>query len=100
MFSKSKINEPGPTKPASETETAKAPTMNETKSSSDFTPSTPKAKPPASVLSAPEYRALFGTSAEGALALYEAIRGQILELLEHVPDPWVCCRRGNFSLNS
>ncbi len=52
MFSKSKINEPGPTKPASETETAKAPTMNETKSSSDFTPSTPKAKPPASVLSA------------------------------------------------
>lgn len=51
MFSKSKINEPG-TKPANETETAKAPAMNTPKPSSDFTPSTPKAKPPASVLSA------------------------------------------------
>ena len=51
MFSKSKINEPGP-KPAGETETAKAPEMNQTKPSSDFTPSAPKAKPPASVLSA------------------------------------------------
>lgn len=51
MFSKSKINEPG-SKPATETETAKAPEMNTPKPSSDFTPSTPKAKPPASVLSA------------------------------------------------
>ena len=51
MFSKSKINEPG-TKPASEPETAKAPEMNTPNTSSDFSSSTPKAKPPASVLSA------------------------------------------------
>ncbi len=51
MFSKSKINEPGP-KTGSEAEKSekkdeKAPSMSETS-----TPSTPKAKPPASVLSA------------------------------------------------
>ncbi|MEM7719975.1 MAG: polymer-forming cytoskeletal protein [Pseudomonadota bacterium] len=51
MFSKSKINEPGP-KSGPEVEKAvkkdeKAPTMSE-----PSTPSTPKAKPPASVLSA------------------------------------------------
>jgi len=51
MFSKSKINEPGPEK-GDEAETAKAPKMSDTKASSDFTPSSPKAKPPASVLSA------------------------------------------------
>lgn len=51
MFSKSKINEPGP-KQGTEAATQKAPAMNETKSGSDFTSSTPKAKPPASVLSA------------------------------------------------
>ncbi len=51
MFSKSKINEPGP-KNGSEAQKAdkkdeKAPTMSDTS-----TPGTPKAKPPASVLSA------------------------------------------------
>ncbi|MEO0916333.1 MAG: polymer-forming cytoskeletal protein [Pseudomonadota bacterium] len=51
MFSKSKINEPGP-KTGSEAEKAdkkdeKAPIMSDTS-----TPTTPKAKPPASVLSA------------------------------------------------
>ena len=51
MFSKSKINEPGP-KTGPEAEKAekkdeKAPTMSDTS-----TPSTPKAKPPASILSA------------------------------------------------
>ncbi|MDJ1014879.1 MAG: polymer-forming cytoskeletal protein [Paracoccaceae bacterium] len=51
MFSKSKINEPGQT-PAQDKEAEKAPSMSDTKSSTDFTPSTPKAKPPASVLSA------------------------------------------------
>ena len=51
MFSKSKINEPGP-KDGDEAENAKAPTMSDNKSSSEFTPSSPKAKPPASVLSA------------------------------------------------
>lgn len=51
MFSKSKINEPGPKK-GDEAETAKAPNMSDNKTSSDFTPSSPKAKPPASVLSA------------------------------------------------
>ena len=51
MFSKSKINDPGPNKETSEAETKdeKAPTMNQ---SSDTSSMTPKAKPPASVLSA------------------------------------------------
>ena len=48
MFSKSKINEPGP---AQEAET-KADKKEEAPKMSDPTPSTPKAKPPASVLSA------------------------------------------------
>ncbi len=51
MFSKSKINEPGPKTGPEATKTAKkdekAPSMSE-----PSTPSTPKAKPPASVLSA------------------------------------------------
>ena len=50
MFSKSKINEPGPKK-GDEAETAKAPTMSDSKAS-DVPSSSPKAKPPASVLSA------------------------------------------------
>ncbi len=55
MFSKSKINEPGPNQDdaSGDKATEKAPTMNQsTPSSSSSTPSTPKAKPPASVLSA------------------------------------------------
>ena len=51
MFSKSKINEPGP-KTDTPAEPQKAPEMNQTKPSTDFSSSTPKAKPPASVLSA------------------------------------------------
>jgi len=51
MFSKSKINEPAP-KAEAETQ-KKAPEMNQPKTSTDFAPtSAPKAKPPASVLSA------------------------------------------------
>ena len=52
MFSKSKINEPGPkTDTPADTE-KKAPDMNQPKPGTDFTSSAPKAKPPASVLSA------------------------------------------------
>ena len=46
MFSKSKINEPGPAQEAEADKKDEAPKM------SDPTPTTPKAKPPASVLSA------------------------------------------------
>lgn len=46
MFSKSKINEPGPAQEAEPAKNDEAPKM------SDPTPTTPKAKPPASVLSA------------------------------------------------
>lgn len=49
MFSKSKINEPGP---RAETDKTSAPESTGSRSSSmDFTPSTPKTKPAASVLS-------------------------------------------------
>ena len=53
MFSKSKINEPGPKQePEAETE-EKAPKMNQSTSTTEFSSSSaPKAKPPASVLSA------------------------------------------------
>ena len=52
MYSKSKINEPGP-KQDTEAEKDKAPAMNESKATADFSSSNaPKAKPPASVLSA------------------------------------------------
>ncbi len=50
MFSKSKINEPGPK--AGDTSTPSSPAaMDAPKASTDFKPSTPKAKPSASVLS-------------------------------------------------
>ena len=49
MFSKSRINEPGP-KAGSETERPKT-AEDKPKSASDYTPSSPKAKPAASVLS-------------------------------------------------
>jgi cytoskeletal protein CcmA (bactofilin family) len=49
MFSKSRINEPGPKQ--ADTETAKAPEAPVAKPMGDFTPSAPKAKPAASVLS-------------------------------------------------
>jgi cytoskeletal protein CcmA (bactofilin family) len=56
MFSKSRINEPGSdksTEAATPTEAAMAPEKQSApkKSTPDFTPSAPKAKPPASVLS-------------------------------------------------
>ncbi len=51
MFSKSKIHEPGP-KAAPETEKPKAPESSvPARSTGDFVPSTPRAKPAASVLS-------------------------------------------------
>ncbi|MCU9849726.1 polymer-forming cytoskeletal protein [Defluviimonas sp. WL0024] len=50
MFSKSRINEPGP-KAGTETEQPKAPEPAATKPAFDYSASTPKAKPPASVLS-------------------------------------------------
>ena len=53
MFSKSKINEPAPKAEAEKQTEKKAPEMNQPKTSTDFAPSSaPKAKPPASVLSA------------------------------------------------
>ncbi len=53
MFSKSKINEPGPKQePEADTE-EKAPKMNQSTTTTEFSSSSaPKAKPPASVLSA------------------------------------------------
>jgi len=53
MFSKSKINEPGP-KQGTEADTEeKAPAMNQSNTTTEFSSSSaPKAKPPASVLSA------------------------------------------------
>ncbi|MBH1973618.1 MAG: polymer-forming cytoskeletal protein [Rhodobacteraceae bacterium] len=50
MFSKSRINEPGPK--AGETDKPKAPEASMTKPSMDFTPGAPKGKVAASVLSA------------------------------------------------
>lgn len=47
MFSKSKPNDPAPKQPEAET----APEMTQPKTSTDFTPAEPKAKPPASILS-------------------------------------------------
>lgn len=49
MFSKSKINEPGPKSGDADKSTAAEPVSKPVPS--DYTPSTPKAKPPASVLS-------------------------------------------------
>ena len=52
MFSKSKINEPGPEKGTEADKDEKASDMNQSNSGGDFSSSTSKAKPPASVLSA------------------------------------------------
>ncbi|MDJ0629055.1 MAG: polymer-forming cytoskeletal protein [Rhodobacter sp.] len=51
MFSKSRINEPG-AKPADDAAAKPSETAAPPRQSSDFTPSAPKAKPPASILSA------------------------------------------------
>ncbi len=52
MFSKSKINEPGPRQGSEGNAPVAAEPAPAPKTSTDFTPSAPKAKPPASVLSA------------------------------------------------
>jgi len=53
MFSKSKINEPGPRQDSEADKTAaKAPEMNQPKPGTDILSTSPKSKPPASVLSA------------------------------------------------
>ncbi|MCG6902028.1 MAG: polymer-forming cytoskeletal protein, partial [Rhodobacter sp.] len=49
MFSKSRINEPGPK--TSDDTAAKTPDVPPARATTDFTPSAPKAKPPASTLS-------------------------------------------------
>ena len=51
MFSKSRVNEPGNAPSSTESETPKAPESMTTKPTTDYASSTPKAKPPASVLS-------------------------------------------------
>ena len=52
MFSKSKVNEPGPKKAEAESKKEeKAPEMNKPSVSTDLASTSPKAKPPASVLS-------------------------------------------------
>ena len=51
MFSKSKINEPGPKTAENSAPAAAADTAPKSKPAPDFKPSAPKAKPPASVLS-------------------------------------------------
>ncbi len=51
MFSKSRINEPGPKNSGSEDSTSSSSEAAPAKTTPDFTPSPPKAKPPASVLS-------------------------------------------------
>lgn len=54
MFSKSRINEPGPSKGTDDvtpTDAATAPKSAAPKKAPEFTPTAPKAKPPASVLS-------------------------------------------------
>ena len=55
MFSKSKINEPGPKQGGETVQPSSAPSADGAaapRTSTDFTPSAPKAKPPASILSA------------------------------------------------
>jgi cytoskeletal protein CcmA (bactofilin family) len=52
MFSKSKINEPGPKAAETPAQPATSPTPAPSGSSSDFKAAAPKAKPPASILSA------------------------------------------------
>lgn len=74
MFSKSKINEPGP-KPA-ETEKPKAAEMNQPKTTTDFAPTTPKAKPPASVLS-PDLTVTGNLRTTGDIQIEGTVEGDI-----------------------
>ncbi|NRA99706.1 MAG: polymer-forming cytoskeletal protein [Rhodobacteraceae bacterium] len=74
MFSKSKINDPG-TKPA-ETEKPKAAEMNQPKTTTDFAPTTPKAKPPASVLS-PDLTVTGNLKTSGDIQIEGTVEGDI-----------------------
>jgi cytoskeletal protein CcmA (bactofilin family) len=75
MFSKSKINEPGPK--AAETDTsAKAADVNQPKTSTDFAPTAPKAKPPASVLS-PDLTVTGNLKTTGDIQIEGTVEGDI-----------------------
>ncbi len=74
MFSKSKINEPGPKQ--AEADTTKAAEMNQPKTSTDFAPSQPKAKPPASVLS-PDLTITGNVKTTGDINIEGTIEGDI-----------------------
>ena len=74
MFSKSKINEPA-SKPA-EPEKPKAADMNQPKTSTDFAPTTPKAKPPASVLS-PDLTVTGNLKTTGDIQIEGTVEGDI-----------------------
>ncbi len=73
MFSKSKINEPGPKAPEVET---KAADMNQPKTTTDFAPSAPKAKPPASVLS-PDLTIVGNLKTTGDIQIEGTVEGDI-----------------------
>jgi cytoskeletal protein CcmA (bactofilin family) len=74
MFSKSKINEPGPKTP--EVDTTKAADMNQPKTTTDFAPSAPKAKPPASVLS-PDLTIVGNLKTTGDIQIEGTVEGDI-----------------------
>ena len=74
MFSKSKINDPG-TKPA-ETEKPKAAEMNQPKTTTEFAPTTPKANPPASVLS-PDLTVTGNLKTSGDIQIEGTVEGDI-----------------------
>ncbi len=74
MFSKSRINEPGPKQP--EADQTKAADMNQPKTSTDFAPSQPKAKPPASVLS-PDLTITGNLKTTGDIQIEGTVEGDI-----------------------
>jgi len=74
MFSKSKINEPGPK--AAEADTTKAADMNQPKTSTDFAPTQPKAKPPASILS-PDLTITGNLKTTGDIQIEGTVEGDI-----------------------
>jgi cytoskeletal protein CcmA (bactofilin family) len=74
MFSKSKINEPGPKQ--AEADKPKAADMNQPKTSTDFAPTQPKSKPPASVLS-PDLQITGNLKTTGDINIEGTIEGDI-----------------------
>ena len=72
MFSKSKINEPGPK--AAEAEQAQD--MTQPKTSTDFAPAQPKAKPPASILS-PDLTVTGNLKTTGDIQIEGTVEGDI-----------------------